>query len=322
MKKLAAYTAYIEENLHKVPVPKKPDLLYDPVRYSLTIGGKRIRPMLTLLSAEMFGIDREKALPQALSVEVFHNFTLIHDDIMDEAPLRRNQVTIHEKWNTNIGILSGDAMLIEAFKLLSDIDPAQLPEALSLFNQTAIEVCKGQQFDMDFEVRDDVSVHEYIEMIRLKTSVLLGSALRLGAIVAGASEEDKQAVYLFGQHIGIAFQIQDDILDLYADPEKFGKQVGGDIIANKKTLLYLIAVNKASKSQYAILKSLRDMEDQELKIARTRELFDHLKVREACQAHMESHFKIAKQALESVSVPKANKETLMALAQFLMQREN
>lgn len=321
MKRLAAYTAYIEENLQKVCVPKKPDLLYDPFRYSLAIGGKRIRPMLTLLSAEMFGIDREKALPQALSVEVFHNFTLIHDDIMDEAPLRRNKVTIHEKWNTNIGILSGDAMLIEAFNLLSDIDPVQLPEALSLFNQTAIEVCKGQQFDMDFEVRDDVSVHEYIEMIRLKTSVLLGSALRLGAIVAGASEADKQAIYLFGQHVGIAFQIQDDILDLYADPEKFGKQVGGDIIANKKTLLYLIAVNKASKSQYAILKGLRDMEDLELKIARTRELFDHLKVREACQAHMESHFKIAKKALDSVSVPKARKETLIGLAQFLMDRE-
>src|SRR3989338_3180687 len=311
MKRLAAYTAYIEEHLQKVRVPKKPDLLYDPFRYSLTIGGKRIRPMLTLLSAEMFGIDREKALPQALSVEVFHNFTLIHDDIMDEAPLRRNKVTIHEKWNTNIGILSGDAMLIEAFKLLSDIDPAQLPEALALFNQTAIEVCKGQQFDMDFEAREDVSVHEYIEMIRLKTSVLLGSALRLGAIVAGASEEDKQAVYLFGQHIGIAFQIQDDILDLYADPEKFGKQIGGDIIANKKTLLYLIAVNKASKNQYAILRRLRDVEDLEMKIARTRELFDHLKVREACQAHMEGHFEMAKQALEHVSVPKEKKEILV-----------
>ncbi|OFZ09341.1 MAG: hypothetical protein A3D92_04475 [Bacteroidetes bacterium RIFCSPHIGHO2_02_FULL_44_7] len=322
MKRLAAYTAYIEEHLQKVRVPKKPDLLYDPFRYSLTIGGKRIRPMLTLLSAEMFGIDREKALPQALSVEVFHNFTLIHDDIMDEAPLRRNKVTIHEKWNTNIGILSGDAMLIEAFKLLSDIDPAQLPEALALFNQTAIEVCKGQQFDMDFEAREDVSVHEYIEMIRLKTSVLLGSALRLGAIVAGASEEDKQAVYLFGQHIGIAFQIQDDILDLYADPEKFGKQIGGDIIANKKTLLYLIAVNKASKNQYAILRRLRDVEDLEMKIARTRELFDHLKVREACQAHMEGHFEMAKQALEHVSVPKEKKEILVGLAEFLMKREN
>jgi len=322
MKRLAAYTAYIEEHLQKVRVPKKPDLLYDPFRYSLTIGGKRIRPMLTLLCAEMFGIDREKALPQALSVEVFHNFTLIHDDIMDEAPLRRNKVTIHEKWNTNIGILSGDAMLIEAFKLLSDIDPTQLPEALALFNQTAIEVCKGQQFDMDFEGREDVSVYEYLEMIRLKTSVLLGSALRLGAIVAGASEEDKTAVYLFGQHIGIAFQIQDDILDLYADPEKFGKQIGGDIIANKKTLLYLIAVNKASKSQYAILRRLRDMEDVEMKITRTRELFDHLKVREACQAQMESHFEMAKQALENVSVPKAKKETLIGLAEFLMKREN
>lgn len=321
MKQLAEYTSYVEAQLQKLEVPANPKRLYEPFRYFLTIGGKRIRPILTLLSAEMFGVSREKALPQALSVEVFHNFTLIHDDIMDDAPLRRNMTTVHEKWNVNIGILAGDVMLIEAFKLLSRIDADKLPEALELFNHTAIEVCEGQQLDMDFQDREDVSIHEYIEMIRLKTSVLLGSALRLGAIVAGASEKDKDAIYQFGEHVGVAFQIQDDILDLYANPDKFGKQVGGDILANKKTMLYLTAVNKASKSQLEVLRSLRNLEDKDLKIARTREVFDHLKAKEDCQTEMEHHYRLAMQALDSIHAEEKLKAPLYALAKMLMHRE-
>lgn len=321
MVELKAYTAFIEEHLERLEIPTQPNRLYEPISYFLQIGGKRIRPILTLLGAELFGVSKEKVIAQALSVEVFHNFTLIHDDIMDAAPLRRNRMTVHEKWNTNIGILSGDVMLIRAFQLLSDIAPQHLPEALALFNKTAIEVCEGQQYDMDFEVRDDVTLHEYIEMIRLKTSVLLGSALKLGAIVAGASEEDKNALYEFGQHIGLAFQIQDDILDLYADPEKFGKQVGGDVIANKKTMLYLSAITKASKSQREILLQLQKESNLEIKILRTRELFDHLNVREDCETQMEDHYTLAVNALEKVNAPNENKKSLLALARLLMNRE-
>ncbi len=322
MFELSAYTKYIEENIDKMELPEGPSDLYDPLRYFLNIGGKRIRPILTLLGTELFGVNKEKALYQALAVEVFHNFTLVHDDIMDDAPLRRNQTTVHEKWNTNVGILSGDVMIIKAYQLLcKNIDPAILPETLDLFNSTAVEVCEGQQHDMDFELRDDVTIHEYIEMIRQKTSVLLGSALRTGAIIAGASESDKDAIYDFGLHIGLAFQIQDDILDLYADPEKFGKQVGGDVIANKKTLLHLTAINKATKEQLEVVKQLQNESNIELKINRTRELFDHLNAKEECQERMESHYKLAKDAMDKISVPAENKAALLSLASYLMERE-
>jgi geranylgeranyl diphosphate synthase type II len=321
MIELKAYTAFIEEHLEKLENPGKPERLYEPISYILKIGGKRIRPILTLLGAELFGLPKEQVVSQAIAVEVFHNFTLIHDDIMDEAPLRRNRATVHEKWNANVGILSGDVMLVQAYQHLSNIAPEHLPEALNLLNKTAIEVCEGQQYDMDFEERDDVTIHEYIEMIRLKTSVLLGSALTLGAIVAGASEADKKELYKFGQHIGLAFQIQDDILDLYADPDKFGKQVGGDVMANKKTILYLTALSKANKEQMEILKQLRNENNIELKINRTRELFDHLDVKNDCQNRMEEHYAMAKEALAKVDTPSENKKALLALASYLMSRE-
>ncbi len=321
MIELKAYTAFVEQHLQTLNIPEKPQQLYDPIRYFLTIGGKRVRPILTLLGAELFGDAKETAISQALAIEIFHNFTLVHDDIMDEAPLRRNQPTVHEKWNSNIGILSGDVMLIHAYQHLGKIAGEKLPEAFELFNRTAIEVCEGQQFDMDFEERDDVSIHEYIEMIRLKTSVLLGCALELGAIVAGAGEDDKKSLYAFGQHIGLAFQIQDDILDLYADPEKFGKQVGGDVIANKKTILQLTAASKASPEQLEILRQLKDEQDNEIKVNRTRELFDHLNIRQDCQARMEEHYELAQQALKRINVPEENKKPLLSLASFLMNRE-
>jgi len=321
MTELKDYTAYIDKSLNGINFPSKPSDLYDPIRYFLNIGGKRIRPILTLLGAELFGCDKESAISQALSIEVFHNFTLVHDDIMDEAPLRRNQATVHQKWNTNVGILSGDVMIIKAYQLLCQINAEKLPEAIDVFSKTAVEVCEGQQMDMDFESRNDVTIAEYVEMIRLKTSVLLGAALSIGAIVANASEKDKKNIYAFGQNIGIAFQIQDDILDLYADPLKFGKQVGGDVIANKKTILYLTALTDATKEQREILKQLDDEKNIELKIMRTRQLFDQLKVKESCKERMQSYYSLAKENLSKIDVPENNKRKLLELASYLMDRE-
>ena len=321
MTELKDYTAYIDKSLSELNFPSKPSELYDPIRYFLNIGGKRIRPILTLLGAELFGCDKGSAISQALSIEVFHNFTLVHDDIMDEAPLRRNQATIHQKWNTNVGILSGDVMIIKAYQLLCQISAEKLPEALEVFSKTAVEVCEGQQMDMDFESRHDVTIAEYVEMIRLKTSVLLGAALSIGAIVANASEKDKKNIYAFGQNIGIAFQIQDDILDLYADPLKFGKQVGGDVIANKKTILYLTALTDATKEQREILKQLDNEKNIELKIKRTRQLFGQLKVKESCKERMQSYYSQAKENLSEIEVPENNKRKLLELASYLMDRE-
>lgn len=322
MIELQQYTALIDAELKKIDLPNSPNQLYDPLRYFLQIGGKRIRPMLTLLSAELFGSTSQNALPQALCIEVFHNFTLIHDDIMDEAPLRRNQETVHEKWNRDVAILSGDVLMIKAYQLLGNIAPKLLPAAFELFNKTAIEVCEGQQMDMDFEERSDVSIEEYIEMIRLKTSVLLGCALEIGAIVAEASDEDRKAIYNFGQHIGIAFQIQDDILDLYAeDPEKFGKQVGGDVIANKKTMLHLTAVDLAIEEQLEVMKQLQNEQNLVLKVDRTRRLFDQLDARSVCEARMQEHYDVAMESLAKITVDESKKVALIGLAAFLMNRE-
>lgn len=322
MNSLKSYTEYIEAELAKVEFPSSPSELYDPLRYFLKLGGKRIRPILTILGSELFGANKETAISQALSIEVFHNFSLIHDDIMDEAPVRRNQTTVHEKWNANVAILSGDVLLIKAYQLLGQIDPNKLPEAFELFNTTAIEVCEGQQMDMDFESRNDVSIAEYIEMIRLKTSVLLGASLKMGALVANASEQDQKNIYSFGQNIGIAFQIQDDILDLYADPDKFGKQIGGDVIANKKTLLYLSALGMATREQNEILKQLHNEENLTFKVNRTKELFDHLKVKEECQVMMQDYYNRAMKSLDAIDVDSDHKKALIELAEFLIQRDN
>lgn len=321
MLNLKSYTLLVEEELNKVDLPQTPPKLYDPIRYFLKIGGKRIRPILTLLAAEMFDLDKEKAIPQALAIELFHNFTLIHDDIMDQAPLRRNQATIHEKWNSDIAVLSGDVLLVKSYQYLGKINPVNLPEAFELFNKTAIEVCEGQQLDMDFQSRNDVTINEYIEMIRLKTAVLLGTALDLGAIIAGAGKDDKKSLQIFGENIGIAFQIQDDILDLYADPLKFGKQVGGDVMANKKTILHLTAITKASREQLEIVSQLQDEADIEFKISRTKELFDHLNVKEECIERMRFHYSKAIEALNTINVDKKHKAPLLELAEFLITRD-
>ena len=321
MLELEKYTTLIEKELERIDFPTTPSNLYDPLRYFLKIGGKRMRPILTLLGAEAFGVDKNQALNAALAIEVFHNFSLIHDDIMDDAPLRRGQETVHEKWNNNIAILSGDVLLVKAYQLIAKNDSQFLPAILEIFNKTAVEVCEGQQMDMDFESRDNVSIDEYIEMIRLKTSVLLGCALETGAIVAGASKNDAELIYEFGQQIGIAFQIQDDILDLYADPEKFGKQVGGDVICNKKTLLLLKAFEIANETQTSQLKALLAEQDLVLKVKAVRELFDELGIREICKGIMNDHYDKAKLAMNQLSISEESKKPLLELAAYLMERE-
>jgi geranylgeranyl diphosphate synthase type II len=321
MQDLNRYSAVIEDAISKIDFPQTPNNLYDPLRYFLLLGGKRMRPILTLLGAEAFGKSFNNAIPAALSVELFHNFSLIHDDIMDEAPLRRGHVTVHEKWNQNIAILSGDVLLVKAYQELAKQDANVLPDLLHLLNKTAVEVCEGQQFDMDFESRDNVSIEEYVEMIRLKTSVLLGCALEMGAIIAGASKEDRNLIYEFGQQIGIAFQIQDDILDLYADPEKFGKQVGGDVISNKKTLLLLKAFEISDSGQKETLMNLLTETDLDLKISSVRNLFNELGVREACKERMNYHYSIAKEAIHKTSLSEKQKSPLLQLAAYLMERE-
>lgn len=238
------FLSYLDSN----KINREPKNLYQPIEYILKLGGKRIRPVLTLIAADIFSGDYKKALPAALAVEVFHNFTLVHDDIMDDAPLRRGHETVHEKWDINTGILSGDAMLILAYQYFENYEPVVFQKLAQLFSKTALEVCDGQQLDVDFETRNDVTIDEYIKMITLKTSVLVAAALKMGAIVAKADEKEAQHLYNYGLNLGIAFQLQDDYLDTYGDPETFGKQVGGDIIENKKTFLYLKALEVANNT--------------------------------------------------------------------------
>lgn len=321
MNDLAPLVEVIEKELNTLNLPAQPEKLYDPLRYFLKIGGKRIRPALVVLGEQLFNPGSKGAVSQAVAIELFHNFTLIHDDIMDNAPLRRGQETVHEKWDQNIAILSGDALLIKAYQKLAENAAEHLADLLEVFNRTALEVCEGQQMDMDFEERIDVSISEYIEMIRLKTSVLLGGALEIGAIMGDASESDRKHLKQFGENIGIAFQIKDDILDLYADPDKFGKQVGGDVIANKKTILFLSALSVASGPQREVLKQLLNETNIDLKLTRTKEIFEHLNVRSICQERMDEHYQKALAGLEKINVSADNKIALNSLAQYLIERD-
>lgn len=321
MNDLAPLVKVIEQELNSLGLPTQPEKLYEPIKYFLKIGGKRVRPALVVLGEQLFNPASKGAVSQALAIELFHNFTLIHDDIMDNAPLRRGQETVHEKWDQNIAILSGDALLIKAYQKLAENAGDHLADLLEVFNRTALEVCEGQQMDMDFEGRIDVSISEYIEMIRLKTSVLLGGALEIGAIMGNASEKDRMYLKQFGENIGIAFQIKDDILDLYADPDKFGKQVGGDVIANKKTILFLSALSVASGPQREVLKQLLLEENIDLKLSRTKEMFEHLNVRSVCKERMNDHYQKALNALDKINVSSENKIALNTLAQYLIERD-
>jgi len=271
----------IEEAIARLPLNRTPHLLYQPISYAMSQGGKRLRPTLLMMAAEMYGVDVEKALWPAIGLEVFHNFTLVHDDIMDQSPIRRGVETVYKKWNSNIAILSGDTMFALAYELLIRCESPYLNEILHLFNQTAIEVCEGQQLDMDFETQNVVSINEYMEMIRLKTAVLLAASLKTGALIAGVEASEANRIYEFGIGIGLAFQLMDDLLDVYSDEVLFGKKTGNDIVTNKKTFLYLKAFELADDNYKNKLRQAFDISKPEEKIATVRSIYNELGVKEA-----------------------------------------
>ena len=268
----------VNAEIGKLDWSREPQGLYEPIGYTLAAGGKRVRPQLALLATKLFGGNEEDVLPAALALEVFHNFTLLHDDVMDKAQVRRGRPTVHVKWNANTAILSGDQMMIEAYKLLSQVPENKLATTLRLFNQMATEICEGQQYDVDFESREDVTIPEYMEMIRLKTSVLLATALRIGAYIAGATDEQQEQIYNYGIHLGLAFQIQDDMLDCYGDQATFGKAIGGDIAENKKTYLWLTAAQKGAIDELAMRE-----ESMTQRFERILAIYDRLGVKAAAQ---------------------------------------
>ena len=301
---------------------KEPKGLYEPIGYTLASGGKRIRPTLALIASQLFGGSEDEVLPAALALEVFHNFTLLHDDVMDRAEVRRGRPTVHVKWDDNTAILSGDQMLIEAYKLLSQVPADKLPQVLKWFNEMATGICEGQQYDVDFEHADNVAIEDYMKMIELKTSVLLANALRTGGYIAGADKAQQEALYQFGLHIGLAFQIQDDILDVYGDPKTFGKAIGGDICCNKKTFLLLTAMKKADAASRAELQQWLAITDRnEEKIAAVTKLYTLLGVRSAAEAVMEQHTAIALAQLDQLPQNEAS-EQLRALAEQLINRKS
>ena len=313
------FVAYLSERVKT----KEPENLYDPMVYILGLGGKRVRPVLVLMAAEIFGSDYKKALDAALAIEIFHNFSLVHDDIMDDAPLRRGKQTVHELWDVNTGILSGDAMLIRAYQLFENYEGSTFRELAKLFSKTAIEVCEGQQYDIDFETRDDVSIPEYMKMIEYKTAVLVGASLKMGAIVANTSEENKEKIYEFGRLLGIAFQLQDDYLDAFGDPETFGKQVGGDIIENKKTFLYLTTLDTAATNVALQLEHLYSINppDSSAKVDTVKGLFESTGAAELTRREIEKYTEKAFQALEGLDIEEDKKSMLRNFGENLMNRE-
>ncbi|MGI4873718.1 MAG: polyprenyl synthetase family protein [Janthinobacterium lividum] len=315
----------LQQALTQLDYGQQPAALYDPIRYIMGLGGKRLRPLLTLFGGQLFVDDVAPLVKPALATEVFHNFTLLHDDLMDQAPLRRGQPTVHEKWNPNVAILSGDVMLVRAYELLVENVPLPLlPQVLRRFSQTAAEVCEGQQWDMNFETETTVTIPQYLDMIRLKTAVLLGFALELGAMLVGASATDAEHLRQFGTDIGLAFQLRDDLLDVYGDAATFGKRVGGDIIADKKTFLLLTAQAQASPVQQALLARYlgQPVPDADAKVAAVRGIYDELHIRPQTEAFINDYFQAALLHLERLSVPASRKQPLHHLVLQLMEREN
>lgn len=323
MHSIYQYQEFISTYLEQQAQRKEPRNLYEPIEYILSLGGKRIRPVLTLMTAEIFGTDYEKALPAALAVEVFHNFSLVHDDIMDDAPLRRGKETVHEKWDINTAILSGDAMLILAYQYFERYEPAVFRDLAKLFSKTAIEVCEGQQWDVDFENREDVTIPEYLKMIEYKTAVLVAAAMKMGAIIAETSEENGDLIYDFGLNLGLAFQLQDDYLDAFGDPETFGKQVGGDIIENKKTYLYLKAKEFANAEQAEELKHLFSIhpEDNTEKINSVKEIFNATGASEVTQKAIQEFTLKAFETLQKINIDNEKKDILKSFGENLMGRK-
>lgn len=317
------YAEKISDALENRQLPESPNNLYEPIHYILSLSGKRIRPQLVFMGATLFGYhDLDHVLPASIAIEYFHNFSLMHDDIMDKAPLRRGKQTVHQKWNDNVAILSGDALLVKSYEELAKCPSTVVAELLKTFNRVALEVCEGQQYDMDFELRNDVSENEYINMIRLKTSVLLGGALELGAIIAGANTEDRMKLYEFGVNLGIAFQLQDDILDTFGNPETFGKQVGGDIIVNKKTILHIMlkkALRVEDQQEFDAILSLCEDEGA-IKVERMKKLYQKYKISEQANALKNEYSSKSLESLEAINVSVENKKDLIILSNNLLNR--
>ena len=321
MQAVDRYREEFENFLSEKVKTREPRNLYDPMVYIMSLGGKRVRPVLVLMAADIFGADHTRALPAALAIETFHNFSLIHDDIMDAAPLRRGKKTVHELWDINTGILSGDVMLVMAYQLLEPYQGETFRALFKVFSETAVQVCEGQQYDIDFETKDDVSVAEYLRMIEYKTAVLVGASLQMGAIVAGTSDRNKKAIYDFGRLLGIAFQLQDDYLDVFGDPRAFGKQIGGDIIENKKTFLYLSALNEAREGR--LLEHLYSINppDSSAKIETVKTLFQSSGAADLTRQEIERYTQEAFRVLDQLEVSDEKKLLLRKFGENLMDRQ-
>ena len=316
----------INKEILKLDWDREPQGLYQPIAYTLVAGGKRVRPQLAMIASQLFGGKEEEVLPAALALEVFHNFTLVHDDLMDRAKVRRARPTVHVQWNENTAILAGDQMMIEAYKLITEVPEDKLPKVLRLFNKMATEICEGQQYDVDFENKEDVSIEDYLKMIRLKTSVLLATALQIGAYIAGAEQQQQEALYQFGINVGLAFQIQDDILDVWGEPDTFGKAVGGDISCNKKTFVYLEAMRILGEKHEEEKRALQAwysqvLDDNTEKIAAVKGLFEQFNVRSACETVVENYTQKALQILNGLP-QNAAIEQLSQLANKLNTRKD
>ena len=322
---LEVFRKAIEEEIATASYGENPVELYEPIAYLMSLGGKRMRPLLTVMAANIFTTDWQKAVKPAIGIEVFHNFTLMHDDIMDGSPLRRGKPTVHEKWDQSVAILSGDVMLVCAYDLMTDVEDYIFKKVIKRFNRTAAEVCEGQQMDMNFEKRNDVTKEEYINMIRLKTSVLLGFALELGGMIANAKVEDTQLLYEIGTNMGIGFQLKDDMLDVYGDPDKVGKQVGGDIIKNKKTFLLIEALEKSKGTPHEerLNSWISGVEfDTNEKVKAVRDIYDALGVKELAQNKMNEYFDKGLEGLNRLEVSAESKQPLLDLTKMLIEREN
>lgn len=313
----------IQHYIDSLPYDRKPESLYEPIKYVLSLGGKRIRPMLMLMSYALYKDNVESILPQAIGLETYHNYTLLHDDLMDNADVRRGMPTVHRKWDANTAILSGDSMLVLAYQRMQNCPADKLPAVLDVFTTTALEIGEGQQYDMEFETRNDVREEEYIEMIRLKTSVLLACAMKIGAIMAEAPKEDVDNLYRFGERMGLAFQLQDDFLDVYGDPKVFGKAIGGDITSNKKTYMLINAIGKAEGKDKETLMGWINAKDfdREEKVKAVTEIYTRLGIDTMAKAKMEEYYAEALAALAEVSVPEEKKAQLREYAAKMMKRE-
>ena len=322
MKDYVELFAYFEKNLKQQAFDNEPNELYAPIQYTLALGGKRIRPVLTLMACELFGGQIETALPQAIAIELFHNFTLIHDDIMDNAPLRRGQKTVFKRWNNSIAILSGDTLFALAYQYVQKTDANILPETLSVFNKTAIEVCEGQQYDLNFETKNDLSVAQYTEMIKLKTAVLFGASLKIGALIGGANSEDAENLYNFGLNIGLGFQLKDDLLDTFGDEKIFGKKTGVDIISNKKTFLYLKALEIADKkTKQRLIDFYNGNDSQKKKFKEVKAIFTRLKIDQLALEKIDEYCKKGQDSLNRISLDTEKKEQLLSIAHRMIDRE-